>query len=169
MPSRMTVVLQFEDGDEKRINFEAVPTTDPSIVERLESTGPAHEREVVTTFRRVPRRPDSYPAGVPFVAGVRTHTNEYPGSDRPPRARWRVLGRSARVYREVERQSIEAGWIPDQSVAIPGLPDGERTTFLRRGASVRRISKHRLGWFTTLVELEDVSSSAVRESGTPPG
>jgi len=156
MTTRMTLALKFEDRGEKRIDFESVAVEDPSIVERLESRGDPQYREVVTTFRRASHRPPSYPAQLPFVPGVRAHTNEYPGTDRGPRARWVVFGRSGRLFNEVQRQSLEAGWEHDPTIKLTGLADASRVAFLRRGERVRRISEHRLGWLWTRVELEDV-------------
>lgn len=123
--------------------------------------GDARDREIVTTFRRASHRPASYPVGLPFVPGVRAHTNEYPGSDRAPRARWVVFGRSARLFDEVRHQSLEAGWEQDPGIKPPRFADASKVVFLRRGEHVRRISQHRLGWLRTLVELEDVPARYV--------
>lgn len=161
MPARATVVLSFSDGRAKRIDFEPVSVEDPSIVERLESKGGPRDREIVTTFRRASQRPASYPAGLPFVPGVRAHTNEYPGSDRGPRAAWIAFGRSARLFDEVQRQSLEAGWRQDPSIRPPRLADALNVAFLRRGEHVRTIAQRRLGWLRTLVELEDVPAAYV--------
>jgi hypothetical protein len=156
MMTRTTVVLKSEDGGEERIDFGPVAVEDPSIAERLESRGDPQYREIVTTFRRASHRPPSYPTDLPFIPGMRTHMNEYPGSDRGPRARWVAFGRTGRLYDEVQRQSLETGWEQDPSIRLAGFADASRVVFLRRGERVRRISEHRRGWLWTRVELEDV-------------
>ncbi len=160
--TRTTLVMTFPDGQEHHVEYQPVLTSDPAILNRLASTGRPGGPEVLTTFRALRERPAAYPAGVPFVKGIKTHTNEFPGSEQPPRARWAVRRRPDRVIAEVVRQSIESDWQLDHTITLPSSARPNRTVFLRRGKHVRRVSMHNLAWLWSLVELEDIPAEAAR-------
>ncbi len=161
LKTQTTLILTLPNGHEQQIEYIPVAPADPAILSRSESAGRPGGQDVLTTFRAARKRPAAYPAGLPFVKGVRTYTNELPGSDQPPRARWAVPLRPHGTFAEVVRQSKEAGWQLDDSIRLPYLEQAARKVFLRRGGYVRRISFHKLTWFLSLVELEDVPAEII--------
>jgi hypothetical protein len=155
MPVEMVRIESFSDGRERRLEFHPVPSTDPAVLRRLECPGLPGEHEVATTFRSSAQRPRTYPEGLPFIPGVKANTNEYPGSDRRPRARWSTFLRSRGIFQAVADQSIDAGWMPDATIDPPSLRGVGRKAFFRRSGFVRCLFQHRLGALR-LVELQDV-------------
>jgi hypothetical protein len=156
----MVRIESFGQGQERRLEFHPVRSSDPAVQSRLECAGSPGEHEIATTFRSSAERPLTYPEGLPFIRGVKAHTNEFPESDRLPRARWSTFFRSRGVFEEVIRQSIGSGWKPDPTVDPPYVRIAARKQFLRRAGHIRRVSEHRFRGFR-LVELEDVPDHVI--------
>jgi hypothetical protein len=154
MTIRITRVDRFPEGREKRVDLAATQAADPAVLSRLESRPPAGPCEVATGFRPTAERPATYPAALPFVAHAESHTNEYPDSARSPRVRWVTAADPDRIFDDVARQSVAAGWRTDTS-QTPQIRSAVRTLFLRRDEGLRRISQHEFEGLA-IIELEDV-------------
>ena len=135
--------------------------TDAAVVVRVESSAAGGTREIATSFLPTAERPRTFPASLPFVPHVESHTNEYPDTGRAPRVRWVTARDAQRVFDEAAHQSVADGWLPDPAYEPPAFLSAERAVFLHRDDSIRRIAHYEFEG-TSLIELEDVQSSAPR-------
>src|SRR4051794_10214038 len=68
-PDGLRIVTEYE---------EALPANDRYVRSRQRTVGDNPSHEIVTEFLPSPVRPQTYPAGFPFLAGRESHTTESP-------------------------------------------------------------------------------------------
>src|SRR5437868_11504968 len=89
-PRRLIRSIETQpDGSRSVIEYEeALPANDRYVRSRQRTVGDDPPREIVTEFLPSPVRPQTYPAGFPFLAGRECHTTESPAREVSPGVRW---------------------------------------------------------------------------------
>lgn len=125
------------DGSRDVIEYEeALPLNDRDVRSRQRTVGDDPPREIVTEFLPSPGRPQTYPAGFPFLAGRASHTTESPARSVSPGARWPCDDPEAVVAALVDT-CLREGWTRVPPSSVRPLIHQDVVAAFRRGDEVR--------------------------------
>jgi hypothetical protein len=145
------------DGSQMVTEYEeALPDNDPYVRSRRRPIGNDPPSEIVTEFLPSPERPQTYPAGFPFLAGRASHTTESPARLMSPGARW-PCNDPEMVLAALVDTCLSDGWtrVPESGIGAT-FRDNLAAAF-RRGEDVRLFHRfdHEGGSVIQMVDLTD--------------
>ena len=142
-PARLVRSIETHpDGSQIVTEYEeALPANDPYVRTRQRTVGDGPRSEIATEFLPSPVRPQTYPAGFPFLVGRASHTTESPGGSMSPGARWPCDDPDA-VSAALVDACLTDGWtrVPPSRVQ-PEMRENLVAAF-RRGDDVRLFHRY---------------------------
>jgi hypothetical protein len=137
-PRRLSRSIETHpDGSRIVVEYEEVlPANDPRVRSRQRTVGDDPPRAIVTEFLPSLVRPQTYPAGFPFLAGRECHTTESPAGSVSPGARWPCEDPDA-VLAALVDICLGEGWLREQPSSVEPLIHENLVAAFKREDDVR--------------------------------